>query len=398
MKDQMRNKLRDKAGFTLVELIVVIAILGILAGIGTVGYSGYVKKANQAADNMLLDTLNTAFGVSCMEENVDARSVSSASVSISESGTSGLSVSAGGANSAAIADAFNRYFADSMSSPWKYYEKLMFVTGKGIFTGVDSGLAGTIASITEGTRNTSFEGAEADIMGDIQSLTNAMKSVMDSLGVDTVELLLGGTFGDYLRANGIDSSDSQAVANYATLFLADQVSNLTDAQKEKIAEIWSSNDFNYKNSVMEGIKAFVDDGTENGTGLSTMGAMALYYANAEACIQNLEKNYNPSDETAQAQKQAVIDAFKNISTSMGSCENEDDVWNTLAGGYQNMINATGGNEDLIANIMGYGSGNGSTDSIAFTITMDTINKNKDSFASRTDSINMYGDLIAILGG
>lgn len=38
------------AGFTLVELIVVIAIMGILAGVGTVGYGAYVKSAAKSAD------------------------------------------------------------------------------------------------------------------------------------------------------------------------------------------------------------------------------------------------------------------------------------------------------------------------------------------------------------
>lgn len=60
MKQQVRNKLHGKAGFTLVELIVVIAILGILAGIGTVGYSGYIKKANQAADIQLIGDVQYA--------------------------------------------------------------------------------------------------------------------------------------------------------------------------------------------------------------------------------------------------------------------------------------------------------------------------------------------------
>lgn len=60
MKQQVRNKLHGKAGFTLVELIVVIAILGILAGIGTVGYSGYVERANKGADQQLIGNIKYA--------------------------------------------------------------------------------------------------------------------------------------------------------------------------------------------------------------------------------------------------------------------------------------------------------------------------------------------------
>lgn len=48
------------AGFTLVELIVVIVILGILAGIGIPIYSSYISKANEANDLLALDTVKTA--------------------------------------------------------------------------------------------------------------------------------------------------------------------------------------------------------------------------------------------------------------------------------------------------------------------------------------------------
>ena len=59
----MKKFWKRTEGFTLVELIVVIAILGILAGIGTVGYSGYVKKANMAADQQLVSQVANALQI-----------------------------------------------------------------------------------------------------------------------------------------------------------------------------------------------------------------------------------------------------------------------------------------------------------------------------------------------
>ena len=54
------NMFKKNGGFTLVELIVVIAILAILAGVAVPAYSGYIAKAQQAADLQTLSAVNTA--------------------------------------------------------------------------------------------------------------------------------------------------------------------------------------------------------------------------------------------------------------------------------------------------------------------------------------------------
>lgn len=57
---KFRQKMAEKAGFTLVELIVVIAILGILAAVAVPSYVGYISKAKEAGDLQILSSVNTA--------------------------------------------------------------------------------------------------------------------------------------------------------------------------------------------------------------------------------------------------------------------------------------------------------------------------------------------------
>ena len=75
----MKRKLREfftlkrhaNDGFTLVELIVVIAIVAILGGVAVPAYSGYIEKADAAADAQLLADVNKAFAAACIANGSD---------------------------------------------------------------------------------------------------------------------------------------------------------------------------------------------------------------------------------------------------------------------------------------------------------------------------------------
>ena len=51
---------KNKKGFTLIELVVVMVIVGILSAISVPVYRGYVEKAIMAEGNMLLGAIAKA--------------------------------------------------------------------------------------------------------------------------------------------------------------------------------------------------------------------------------------------------------------------------------------------------------------------------------------------------
>lgn len=52
--------MKNRKGFTLVELLVVIAIIAILATVAIIGYTSFVEKAEKSVDYQVAEQLNTA--------------------------------------------------------------------------------------------------------------------------------------------------------------------------------------------------------------------------------------------------------------------------------------------------------------------------------------------------
>ena len=144
------------AGFTLVELIVVIAILAILAGAAVPAYNGYIKKANQAADETLLAALNTAYAAACASEgepHVGRTDVSDITLSDGR-----IPENHGLTGDDAINQAFGAFFG---GGEFKYYELLTFDAANGVFTG-DTAL-GIFEALVKSWKDSNFDDGTGEL-------------------------------------------------------------------------------------------------------------------------------------------------------------------------------------------------------------------------------------------
>ncbi|MEG1549896.1 MAG: prepilin-type N-terminal cleavage/methylation domain-containing protein [Ruthenibacterium sp.] len=72
--------MKNKKGFTLIELIVVLAILAVIAAIAVPTAFGSIEKAQIAADTATVDSINSAIRMEAILEKADAKNVGTATV------------------------------------------------------------------------------------------------------------------------------------------------------------------------------------------------------------------------------------------------------------------------------------------------------------------------------
>lgn len=303
----MKQQLRNKAGFTLVELIVVIAILGILAGIGTVGYSGYVKRANMAVDQQLVSDIKYAIQLAYLS---DADSFAGNQVMVLSMDNAPY-YSGGDALSNAVTAAFGNSDSQRLKyNGWTDTSTMLENIGESNPYAASVGESSYIQNV--GTTK---------LLGDVQDCATALGGFLDRISSDKNEAgnmlqgYLGDSLGELLTNSGVAtkttaengtviydySNASKEDLSNATVFCL--ANYLNDSSKQNYVE----NMFSVEYGVgLNEIGSFID-----GSSADMLYETACWYAAMEGFVSYLD------DDACTAAFEGIDMSSNNALTILG---------------------------------------------------------------------------------
>ena len=351
-------------GFTLVELIVVIAILAILAGVAVPAYSGYIEKANLAADETVLSAVNTAFAAACIIEGVDNYNASGSTANVDANGKV-TNVTAPGVDATVFNSTFASLF-DSESAFTREGVKLFYKQSIGGFAfnetvtfkfgNTNITLSSEDIEILSGDNAFSNRGS-AELLKDVAVLENLLKTgigedvLTDVKQSDAFLWALGGYAGmeqgadesddDYLdKVAGymMDPTNADAVYSAQIMFAASHAANATE---DAIKNLFQNPDGKAVTSCIEGDS---DEETMANAALA-YGMYTAYkqrHSDAEG-VDNFTNTVNSPEfatyfasEQGQSDLDAYMAAMNMISNNTSNPEVTSDI----------LKNGIAGNEEL----------------------------------------------------
>lgn len=307
---------KKNAGFTLVELIVVIAILAILAGVAIPSYSGYIEKAQIAGDQQELHNLNMAFMAACAEEGESNFGRTDVSASLN-AGKAAVTI-----GNEKIAENFAVFYPAADAGEFKVMTNLVYDPGTGVFLDNSDGTA----QLRVYLNNSSYKNLPlTELTGDVSDLVGELADFFGA-SPSNREKLLGGGFDEYLTSKGMNVADlsDRELANAAAVYLTSKAAGMTD-DDILYATGYMQNAL-YEAFVTEGeykvplSQSIVDTWTDY-TG-SNLASYAMLYATAEAvALANGGKDgdlYQSLKNVDVNNQAAVITATTSVFENVGS--------------------------------------------------------------------------------
>ena len=240
----------NHAGFTLVELIIVIAILAILSTGAIAGYSAYVEKANITADKALIAEIENVLLLAYYNGDISAN---------------GHVVLNTNDDPATATNNLTDILQEAYGANWNAALKLKYQGWESTYQG------------------SSFAGNETALLDKVDTLTGLLGDLLK----DNPDMV-GSGFSNFLTQNGIENTDENLgkISDAAVMYVAQSTSNLTDKDAAVNAMATLNTCRNHNEALNHLLPAF---------GNSTVNAAAALYAVAEAYCRFELTQYNNAE-------------------------------------------------------------------------------------------------------
>ena len=406
MKQNSSTEKSKNRGFTLVELIVVIAILAILAAVAYPVYTGYIKKANEAADQVLLGAVNEAFRSALIDEGVYSGKPDNAMASFAEGSKTigGVQYLING-TAQDLTEAFMRYFEGNEKSEFKVIEELGYNKLAGCFYGsytTKEGqkiLLGGDNSLTRGKTdvygNTTWtwekdghtyeiviNEAEAEafnnsfgknisiggLMDEVNNVAGSASQVVKSISSGVYDML-GDSLAPYLDKAGIDKTSLEYDRALSNALVLGTASYLSEYSAEELYEAAVSGEFRMK----EG-SDFI---------LGTAAAMAFKYTTLTGYANSPEGKTNKITDPNTHEEVTIQEYFNNVTANLSAAKSGSEA--------QAMLNQMNNTIMESAGYKSYMAVNGEDDMAGLLAAMKSINSNSEALAESGVLTSGFGD-------